>query len=165
MLFVFSVLGSFDSANHVRTCVFKNHKPAHKIIGVEIRSEVQTVVMLAHSAEKLAGLIFRVVGSARLPPAFRHGFANVNRKLIGRAVQFGVTRVKRMRAGVVNRINASPQKRNRRRQRQNGRSVKKPDGIFDQLCECVVSINVLRPIKWPLKRAPPYQMASVSLRV
>jgi hypothetical protein len=85
-----------------------------------------------------------------LSPAFRHGFANVNRKLIGRAIEFRVSRIKRIRAGVINRINAPPQKRNRRRQRQNGRAVKKTDGIFDQLCECVVSINVLRPIKWPL---------------
>lgn len=142
--------GGFDGANHVRACVLKNYEPAHEIIGVEIRGELQAVVMLAQAAAKFTRLILRVVGSARLPPTFRHGFAHVNRKLISRAIELSISRVKRIRAGVINRINAPPQKRDCRWQSKNRRAVEKPDGIFDQLRERVVSINVLRSIKWPL---------------
>ena len=130
--------------------MFKNHKPAHKICGVEIRSNFQIVVMLPQTAEKFAGLIVCVVGSARLPPAFRHSFADVNRKFVSGAIEFRVSCVKRIRADVINRINTASVKGNRRRLSQNRRAVKKANCIFNQFCERIVSITVFRPIKWPL---------------
>lgn len=69
---------------------------------------------------------------------------------LSRAVQFCVSCIKRIRANVVNRVNAASMKRNRRWQRQNRRAVEKSNGIFDQFRERIVSINVLRPIKWSL---------------
>ena len=56
-----SIVRGFDSANHVRTGVFKNHKPAHEIIDVEIRSELQAVMVLAQATAKFASLILWVV--------------------------------------------------------------------------------------------------------
>lgn len=140
----------FDGAYHVRARMLKNNKPAHEIIRAKVWSNLQVVVVLAQAAAKLAGLIFHIIGNTGLPPTFRYSFANVDRVIVSRAVELGIAGVERVRAGVINRINSTPQEGNWRWQCQNRRAVKKSDGIFDQLSEGIVSINVFRSVEWSL---------------
>jgi hypothetical protein len=53
-----------------------------------------------------------------------------------------------MLADVINRVNTGSQEFFRRWQAMDGRSVEKPNGIFDKLDESIVSINVFAPVKW-----------------
>lgn len=135
------------SRNHINGRTAKNHESTGKILQVEIVNGTNSLRVMRKTASKSGTPLGLYTRSTALPPSFWHSLANINWDIVTHAVDLvAIPLVNASFGCTIDGINTRPGEA-RGRQSADRRPIERSYGIFAQLREGFVVIDMVFPFE------------------